>query len=223
MMDIKDYRKTEIPMLLIGCTLILFLISGELQDIFEDWYTFLSSAFLGSIVSIFVYIGDGLISTKQKDAVIYLWRHIPQPGETVFERILKKGDKRFSPEDVRERYGKGIDDIINLSCSKERHQKENAIWYQASDRVKDVTKVLASHRDYLMSRDMFFAVFEYLILYLVFCVLMKYAISKRFIIILILIMVAIRIGIKNKATAFVDNVIAVDISQWKNNKGKNKS
>lgn len=216
-MDIKEYRKSEIPLLLIGCTLLLFLISGDLHTMLDEWFSYFSSAMIGAIVSIFVYIGDALISTKQKDNIIYLWKQIPQPGETVFERTCKDGyDKRFTSEEVKERYG--VENILKITDDRERRKIENSIWYMASSRVKDETKILVSHRDYLMSRDMFFAIFEYLVLYVIFCLLMQYPINCRFIVFLIILMIAIRKGISTKATAFVDNVIAVDISNWKNEK-----
>lgn len=222
-MDIKEYRKTEIPMLLLGCTLILFFISGDIKSILENWYDFLSSAFLGSIVSIFVFIGDGLISSKQKDDIIYLWGLIPQPGETVFDKVINEGyDKRYTAEDVRKRYGSDLALLDHIDDTKAKRQKENSIWYSASNRVRDITKVLVSHRDYLMSRDMFFAVFEYLILYIIFCLFVKYSISKRFVFLMLILLAAIRLGVKNKAEAFVDNVIAVDISEWKNTNEKKK-
>ena len=217
-MDIKEYRKTEIPMLLLGCTLILFFISGDIKSILENWYDFLSSAFLGSIVSIFVFIGDGLISSKQKDDIIYLWGLIPQPGETVFDKVINEGyDKRYTAED-----GSDLALLDHIDDTKAKRQKENSIWYSASNRVRDITKVLVSHRDYLMSRDMFFAVFEYLILYIIFCLFVKYSISKRFVFLMLILLAAIRLGVKNKAEAFVDNVIAVDISEWKNTNEKKK-
>lgn len=72
-MEIKDYRNKEIPLLLIGCTLLFLIISGEIEDtVGTTILSWIFSAVSGSVVSIFAFLGDAFISSKTKDFIVTL-------------------------------------------------------------------------------------------------------------------------------------------------------
>ena len=72
-MDLKDYRKKEIPMLLLGNILVLlyFLKIFDVTQISKDnmeWinliFTILNSTILSSVLYIFTIVLDGIFSDK---------------------------------------------------------------------------------------------------------------------------------------------------------------
>lgn len=212
----KDYRNKEIPMLLLGCTLILIALEGKLNvENLSAWLSLLQSAFLGTIVSIFVYIGDSLVSTHVKDFFMYLGGLLPKPGQNVFDRIEKEGyDVRFTSEAAKNYYSliyRKLEGLDKKRDRAERRKIENSEWYRIYSAHEKEEKVYAAQRDYLLSRDSFFAIAEYLLLYLIFCCVFQRKVLGCFCVCLLILLAIIYVGFINKGIAFSNTVIATDL------------
>ena len=219
-MDLKDYRKKEIPMLLLGNILVLlyFLKIFDVAHINKDnmdWinliFTILNSTILSSVLYIFTIVLDGIFSDKVKYKLLYLffWR---MPGEIVFSEIKKNNkDIRFSYEDLYKNHPEIYDNMP--SETKEQRKYENKEWYKLLKKHQSKDMVFQSHRDSLMLRDMYCHNILILIMYLVLSVgfgALKF--SLHYIIFVILLAVLLNIAARNKGKRFVYNVIASDMS-----------
>lgn len=214
-MEIKDYRNKEIPMLLIGCTLLLMIISGEIKDtVGTKILSWIFSAISGSVVSIFAFLGDAIISSKTKDFIVTFGKKIPLPAQNVFERICKDGyDKRFKADRACTKYKTIYVEIENTCDKREKRAVENDAWYRIYLSVRNEGSVAVAQRDYLLCRDTFFSLVGYLLFYLLICLVCAKTIFRSFIIILICLMAISYGGMWNRAYAFVDNVIALDLGK----------
>ena len=219
-MDLKDYRKKEIPMLLLGNILVLlyFLKIFDVTQISKDnmeWinliFTILNSTILSSVLYIFTIVLDGIFSDKIKYKLLYLFFG-KMPGEVVFSEIKKNNkDIRFSYEDLYKNHPEIYDNMP--SEIKAQRKYENKEWYKLLKKHQSKDMVFQSHRDSLMLRDMYCNNILVLIMYLVlsggFGVL-KF--SLHYIIFVILLTVLLNIAARNKGKRFVYNVIASDMS-----------
>lgn len=214
-MEIKDYRNKEIPLLLIGCTLLFLIISGEIEDtVGTTILSWIFSAVSGSVVSIFAFLGDAFISSKTKDFIVTLGKKISLPAQNVFERICKDGyDKRFKADRARTRYKTIYAEIENTNSKQEKRAVENDEWYRIYLTMRNEGSVAVAQRDYLLCRDAFFSLTGYLLFYILVCFVCAKTIFWSFIIILICLMAISYGGMWNRAYAFVDNVIAVDLGK----------
>ena len=136
-MDLKDYRKKEIPMLLLGNILVLlyFLKIFDVTQISKDnmeWinliFTILNSTILSSVLYIFTIVLDGIFSDKIKYKLLYLFFG-KMPGEVVFSEIKKNNkDIRFSYEDLYKNRPEIYDNMP--SEIKAQRKYENKEWYK---------------------------------------------------------------------------------------------
>lgn len=219
-MDLKDYRKKEIPMLLLGNILVLlyFLKIFDVTQISKDnmeWinliFTILNSTILSSVLYIFTIVLDGIFSDKIKYKLLYLFFG-KMPGEVVFSEIKKNNkDIRFSYEDLYKNHPEIYDNMP--SEIKTQRKYENKEWYKLLKKHQSKDMVFQSHRDSLMLRDMYCNNILVLIMYLVLSVgfgVLKF--SLHYIIFVILLTVLLNIAARNKGKRFVYNVIASDMS-----------
>ena len=219
-MDLKDYRKKEIPMLLLGNILVLlyFLKIFDVTQISKDnmeWinliFTILNSTILSSVLYIFTIVLDGIFSDKIKYKLLYLFFG-KMPGEVVFSEIKKNNkDIRFSYEDLYKNHPEIFDNMP--SEIKAQRKYENKEWYKLLKKHQSKDMVFQSHRDSLMLRDMYCNNILVLIMYLVLSVgfgVLKF--SLHYIIFVILLTVLLNIAARNKGKRFVYNVIASDMS-----------
>ena len=219
-MDLKDYRKKEIPMLLLGNILVLlyFLKIFDVTQISKDnmeWinliFTVLNSTILSSVLYIFTIVLDGIFSDKIKYKLLYLFFG-KMPGEVVFSEIKKNNkDIRFSYEDLYKNHPEIYDNMP--SEIKAQRKYENKEWYKLLKKHQSKDMVFQSHRDSLMLRDMYCNNILVLIMYLVLSVgfgVLKF--SLHYIIFVILLTVLLNIAARNKGKRFVYNVIASDMS-----------
>ena len=161
-MDLKDYRKKEIPMLLLGNILVLlyFLKIFDVTQISKDnmeWinliFTILNSTILSSVLYIFTIVLDGIFSDKIKYKLLYLFFG-KMPGEVVFSEIKKNNkDIRFSYEDLYKNHPEIYDNMP--SEIKAQRKYENKEWYKLLKKHQSKDMVFQSHRDSLMLRDMY--------------------------------------------------------------------
>lgn len=216
-MDIKDYRNKELPSYLIGCTLALLYLDGRLNMIsfaeeHNPYLSILESALIGSVITIFTYVFDALVSTKAKDWIIFLNKRIPQAGATIFDDIKKPDfDKRFTAASAEAAY-KLIYDNMPVG-KRERGRYQNEQWNLIYNKYRNEKMIEVSNRDYLMSRDLFISTGLYIIGYLAFCLIAWRTVNARFLVFMLLLIIFTRIGIGNKARALVSNVIAKDLQE----------
>ena len=219
-MDLKDYRKKEIPMLLLGNILVLlyFLKIFDVTQISKDnmeWinliFTILNSTILSSVLYIFTIVLDGIFSDKIKYKLLYLFFG-KMPGEVVFSDFLINNIHfRFSYEDLYKNHPEIYDNMP--SEIKAQRKYENKEWYKLLKKHQSEDMVFQSHRDSLMLRDMYCNNILVLIMYLVLSVgfgVLKF--SLHYIIFVILLTVLLNIAARNKGKRFVYNVIASDMS-----------
>lgn len=216
-MDIKNYRNKELPAFLIGCTLALLYLDGKINLYSisgknNPYLSILESALVGSIITIFAYIFDALVSTKAKDEMVFLGGIIPQAGQVIFDKIQEPGfDKRFTVLSAEKAYRNIIDKMPTDKAEKRRYQNEQ--WNQIYNNYRKEKMIEVSNRDYLMSRDIFISTGLYVICYLVFCLIAWRHVNIRFLVMMLCLLVFTRIGIGNKARALVSNVIAKDLQE----------
>lgn len=219
----KDYREKEMKNLmyilfflfLILCTPILeYIKSTEDKSNYAILATALESTVISGILSSATLLCDCIISSKVKDRLVGLF-FIPRAGETVFSRIssgvLK--DDRFQVSEAADVY-KTI--IQQLPSNKEKRRNyENANWYKLYGKHQEKGQVAQCQKDYLMCRDLYIEVLFFLIMYILSLFLFPsiVAFSKKFVMLLILLAVALNICTHFKMSRFVNTVIAVDMSK----------
>ncbi|MGN0149459.1 MAG: hypothetical protein ACI4C7_04330 [Clostridia bacterium] len=219
--DLKDYRRKEIPMLVLGNILVL-LYSLKVFDIAMinkdnvEWInlilTILNSTILSSVLYIFTIILDGIFSDKIKYRLVYLFLG-KLPGETVFSDIKRNNkDIRFSYNDLKELHPEiynNMPDNLSLRC-----EYENNEWYKLLKKHKAEDMVFQSHRESLMFRDMYCSNILFLVVYLSFSALFKVVeMNWNYVMFLLSLIILLNISARNKIKRFVYNVIASEISE----------
>lgn len=159
MNNIKDYREKELKNYVIGNILVLLIFSGSIQSViiwgiensYDVWGTIIESALLSSILYIYVFIIDAVISGDTKFNICYFGKE-KMPGYTIFSDMKTKlKDDRFSQEDVMSKYK----EIYANMPETNKRKYENNNWYKLYDGCKDESKIYTSHKDYLLCRDLY--------------------------------------------------------------------
>lgn len=221
MAELKDYRKKEIPMLLLGNILVLLYFCKSFDlNFFSDngldgiklIVSILDSAVLSSILYVFTIILDGIITSNFKEKLVYLCFG-KLPGKTIFTEIKTNNkDIRFSYSDLNELHPEIYENIPQ--DKKKRSLYENHVWYKLYSKNKKEDMVFLSNKEYLMFRDMYCINILVLLLYLVLSVILKIvSFDTRYIVFLVVFTVLFNISTRNKAKRLAYNVIASELSQ----------
>lgn len=223
MSELKDYRKKEIPMLLLGNILLMIYINGVFSveliqgDGLNLLLSFLNSAVLSSFLYLFTMILDGIFSSETKDKLVYLFFG-RIPGEKVFTTIKKKdNDIRFSYKDLYGLYPEIYDNLPQQR--KECYKYENETWYNIYRQYKTDNMIYNSHKEALMFRDMYCLNILIIAIYCIFSLYINVVEFNRTYFMLLCFFTALfNFVTRNKAKRFVYNVIAIAIS---NNRREN--
>ena len=217
MKNLKKYRKKELSYYIIANIAMLLLLSDffhfsqfEIQ-IIEIISNFIKISIISSIIYVLTFIADGLFSSELKIKLI--GGH--SPGEKIFSKIQNSTfDERFTCEEAQKIYSK-----IYESLPKEKKDKfrfENAEWYKIYNKYRENIMIKVSNRDFLLCRDIYFSTIVNIIIYLgLTFVFKKIVFDWRYISYLTLMLILSNIGTRNKGSRLVNNVIAVDIANYK--------
>lgn len=216
MNNIKDYREKELKNYIIGNILLLLSYSGNLHKLitwgidnsFDAWGIIVESALLSSILYIYLFIIDSLISGEMKFTMCYLGTE-KKPGYTIFTNMKKKlKDDRFSQNDILNKYK----EIYENMPVENRKKYENNQWFKLYNGCKNEGKVYTSHRDYLLCRDLCVSSVWLFVTYLVLVFLLNiFSFSWRICAFILFEIVITNIAMRIKGERFAYNVIAVDI------------
>lgn len=210
----KEYKKYVVSYFLIyiiiNIVIIAFnnnLISSDILNILQNNEFIIKPLY--SIIAIPLITIIGLVimnsvSSKFKEIIIFWKLKYALPGFRWQSKIARK-DSKLNIEILNKRYGK------NLSP-----QKQQDIWYKAYQRYKSDEGILASHKEYLFSRDLCTTT-----VLLIPIIVIIYLFSKiyfnlhiSFLIINIIILISIYLLLvwitRNSANRFVCNVLALD-------------
>ena len=227
--DLKDYRFKELKYYVVANVLIILLVSGAFSlinselaglpkpkvaiTVFEGLTIQLVSAgLLVSIVCIYAFILDAIISSELKYTICYLyfWK---QPGYTIFSKIQegKVTDERFSQADFLVKYKNILNGMEQIEDKNERMKFENQNWYRIYNRLRNEGSVIGANRDYLLCRDLCIMSFLLLIAYILLCILSSIQFNHNLglFIAVEFIITDIAFWIKGKRLAL--NVIAIDM------------
>lgn len=226
--NIKDYRDKELKSYFIGNILILLFSSPRLKYLFflinlteqsdtivnvvlEIILAIISTGIISSIIFIYLFILDSIVSAKIKTFICNLWRK--QPGEVIFDKIFKKNiDKRFIKEDVIKNYASIYGKFSGLD-KKQKCLVSNSEWYSIYKEHKDENMIFTSNRDYLLCRDLCFSTFCIICAYILLVIFNYLDFSCKFIIFLALEFIFTNIATRSKSWRFALNVIAADIEK----------
>lgn len=217
MNDIKDYRNHELKTYAIGNILLVLYFSGIFDPLFAldvnislgIWKAIAESAFISSIIYIYVFLLDSIIPSdiKQKMAYFCIGK---LPGTTIFTEINQaEKDNRFTHADVMKKYSQIYANMPTEDAEKEKY--ENAQWYKIFGKYKNEPKIFISNRDYLLCRDITIITLLLIFLYLALVVLKIVVFSKTIIFIMLAELVSSNISMRGKARRLVYNVISEDI------------
>ncbi|MDE6432632.1 MAG: hypothetical protein K2L07_00210 [Lachnospiraceae bacterium] len=221
--NLKDYREKELKNYIIGNALIIVALSGtfdvlsnlaRMNEVTNNAFSTLvaeliSAGILSSILYTYVFIFDSIIPGNLKDIICNL--HRPLPGEVIFEEMKKKvNDKRFTKEQVSEKYADVYEKLENLT-KKEKRKASNSVWYAVYRKHENETKVFISNRDYLLCRDLCISTLYIGLMYFVLCKFSIIAFNREIVTMLIIELIATNIAMRSKQKRFVYNVIATDI------------
>ncbi|NLM71850.1 MAG: hypothetical protein GX181_07830 [Synergistaceae bacterium] len=216
-MLMKDYRTNELKWYVWAYVLVLMSTSKPRIATCASDYQFqyfdmlLTSAFFAGAISALAFVFDSLYTERAKRTLL-CFGVLPLPGETIFTRISKEKikDIRFDVNKAQIAY---TDIIAGLpSSKKERERYENEKWYSLFRQYKDDPMVKGSHRDFLLSRDLFTATVTLLALT---CLgVLSKAVQLNW---LPFAYLAVMLGLTGvashfKASRFVNNVIVADLN-----------
>ena len=217
MNNIKDYREKELKSYIIGNILLLLGYSGKLHDLitwgidnsFNALEIIVESALLSSVLYIYVFIMDSIISGEMKFFICYLGVE-KKPGYTIFTEMKRNlKDDRFSQDDVLDKYK----EVYENMPEKNRKKYENVNWFRLYNGCKNESKVYTSHRDYLLCRDLCVSSVLIFIVYLILVFLFNvFCFSWRICVFFLIEVLVTNIAMRVKGTRFAYNVIAVDIN-----------
>lgn len=225
----KEYRDKELKYLLyllvflflIWCTPLMQIdVMTKESGIYKTISELIGSVLVSGTLSLSVFLFDCLIDSKIKDKLVGLF-FIPRSGETIFERIKysKFKDDRFLIKDAQVKYKdilKNLPNCRKLKCKrrKEYRKLQNSIWYKIYQKHQEKGQVYQSHKDYLLCRDIFVETLFFLLVYIISIFLFTDFIlfSKKFLIILVFIIIVSNIATHIKMNRFVNTVIAVDVA-----------
>lgn len=220
--NLKDYREKELKNYVIGNALIIIVLLGIFNTLFDvkmDESTnnilltlsseIISAGIFSSILYTYVFILDAIIPGNWKDSICNLRR--PLPGEIIFEEIREKAnDKRFTKEKALKKYA-NIYEIIDNLIGKEKRKASNDAWYSIYLKYENKAKIFISQRDYLLCRDLCISTLYIGLLYFVLWAFSIVAFDYRIVILLIVELIATNFAMRGKQKRFAYNVIAMDI------------
>ena len=220
--NLRDYREKELKNYVIGNALIIIVLLGIFNTLFDvkmDESTnnilltlsseIISAGIFSSILYTYVFILDAIIPGNWKDSICNLRR--PLPGEIIFEEIREKAnDKRFTKEKALQKYA-NIYEIIDNLIGKEKRKASNDAWYSIYLKYENKTKIFISQRDYLLCRDLCISTLYIGLLYFALWVFSIVAFDYRIVILLIVELIATNFAMRGKQKRFAYNVIAMDI------------
>lgn len=222
-MNIKDYREKELKSFIIGNVLLLIIFSNDFKTLLYSvdiniklsWIGIVSGiiteGMISSVIYVFSFILDSSVSEKIKRIITNLW--FPMPGEIIFYEIREKcKDIRFTSEQAKIKYKEIYKILDDYNNEKNRRHISNSNWNRIFKKYQEQTKILISHRDYLMCRDM--CVFTAYVgcLYLIFVLLGIMCFSYKLLLFILFEWFILMLASKNKARKFVYNVIDEDIN-----------
>lgn len=217
MNNIKDYREDELKKYVIANIIIILLLTKVLtfdgladnNSYMKLLITVLNSSIFSSVIYIFTIIGDCFISSELKKYIVFWWKRMP--GETIFSDIKNgKGDRRFTTEECLKKYDSIYENMP--SDKKKRYKYENSKWCDLLYKYEEETKVLVSHRDFLMCRDMSSTTILMLIVYFVISAILKIMkFEWKAIAYLAVIYYICKMAAKVKSKRFAMTVISCDI------------
>lgn len=220
--NIKDYREKELKNYVIGNALIITVLSGIFDTLFNiklDETTsniiltlgseIISAGIFSSILYSYVFILDAIVPGNWKDLVCNLNR--PLPGQVIFEEIKEKAnDNRFTKENALQKYA-DIYGILDNLTGKERRGVSNSAWYSIYLKHENKTKISISQRDYLLCRDLCVSTLYIGLLYFALWAFSIIAFDHRIVALLIVELIATNFAMRGKQKRFAYNVIAIDI------------
>ena len=219
MENIKNYRDHELKSYVIANILMLLIItgvftgeSGSNGTLMTDLITsIIESAIFSSILYVYVFILDSLVPSKVKD-VFSLPIKGELPASTIFTKIENNmADVRFTSEVVKEKYS---DVYLHMPRDKKAMKHyQNSCWYKIMQKYKDDKKILISHRDYLLCRDITSMTCIFAIFYLLLCWMGVLNISRKMLYFLLAEYIITMISTRVKAKRFTYNVIAQDLAK----------
>jgi len=216
--NLKSYRENEIKWYILAYLLLVVavcfpnMIQGTDLDTAAKIEKLLVSTALSGAICTLTYVLDSIFSTQMKDALLYLG-FTKMPGSTVFTRIAggKLNDKRIGKEKAKTSYASFV---VGLSANpKERRCQENEKWYAIYSTHRDDKRVVAGNRDFLLCRDLYIATVIMTILTATLWI--AHLLPFKWIILgyLLLMLVVTNMAAHNKASRFVNTVIAVDLTK----------
>ncbi len=218
MKDLKDYRNNELKNYVIGNILLLLFLSGsfsnlaelELDNVLALCEIILQSALLSSIIYIYTFIMDSIISGYYKQKIAYLFVG-KMPGYTIFEDMKRKiNDDRFTKEDILKKYKEIYEKMPK--DKKERGAFQNAKWYKIYQKYKDESKIFTANKDFLLCRDINLITVWLIFIYLICSVwfgIITFSLSN--IVLLLIELILTNVAMRGKAKRLAYNVISEDI------------
>ena len=220
--NIKDYREKELKYYVIGNAFIILLLTRSLNGITanlpdesclavpEIVKMLISAGIFASILYVYVYIFDAIIPGDWKFRICNLG--CPLPGETIFEDILneKIKDKRFTKKSVVEKYKDIYEELEKLPV-KQQKEVSNELWNKLYRICEFEPRILVSHRDYLLCRDICVATVWIGIIYIALVILSVVHFAYQVLIFLIVELLLTNFATRKKQWMFARNVIATDV------------
>lgn len=219
-MNIKDYKDKEINMYILGVIFLYICISNSFNldsNNIINANQLITTTLSSGIIYLFTYLSDAIISSYFKDKIIYLFGIINKPGECIFSNIKKKcKDDRILKENAIEIY-KNI--YQNMPKDEDKRKKyENSNWYCIYSKYRGEKMIEVSNREYLMTRDFVFITIAMIVIYFVLSILKLTIFNWKFIVLLGILLIINIVSANIKASRFVYNVIAIDLSKQASNK-----
>ena len=203
--NLKDYREKELKNYIIGNALMIIVLSGifdtlldsiEMNKAVNNVFLTLSGELISvgifsSILYTYVFILDAIIPGNWKDMICNLCR--PCPGEVIFKEMKEKvNDRRFTKEEILQRYSTIYEKLENLT-EREKRKVSNSAWYA----------IYCKHQN----ESTLYIGLMYFVLY----AFSMIGFNCRVVIVLIIELVATNIAMRGKQRRFAYNVIAADI------------
>ena len=231
MKDIKDYRASELKNYVIGNIMVICVITGAFDFVFDGLSTYASYSksdilldfassimteligvgIISSIIYIYVFIIDSILPGNLKFFICYFGKH--QPGYTIFEDMKKEvKDDRFTRDQVIKKY-QGIYDLLEDIGSHElRRKKQNAEWYKIYQKHRDEGMISVANRDYLLARDLCVISLIILGIYIALCALTPLTHNCEVLAFIVIEFLVTNLAMRSKGRRLAYNVIAADVS-----------
>ena len=122
-------------------------------------------------------------------------------------------------KDAQIKYGDILSELPDFKKSNYKKRKyyrklQNSRWYKIYQKNQEKGQVFQSQKDYLLCRDIFVETLFFLLVYIISVFLFADFIlfSKKFVIVLVFIIIVSNIATHIKMNRFVNTVIAVDVA-----------